>query len=58
MWEDNTKMHIQEIGWVGVYRIIWLEVGIRWRAFVNAVMILRFPYNLKIFSTSRGIIDF
>jgi hypothetical protein len=40
-WEDNIKMDLQEVGWVGMN---WLELAQdrdRWRALVNAVMNLR-----------------
>jgi hypothetical protein len=42
-WEDNIKMDLQEVGWVGMD---WIEVAQdrnRWRALVNAVMNLRVP---------------
>jgi hypothetical protein len=37
-WEDNIKMHPQEVGWEGM---AWSDVAQerdRWRALVNAVM--------------------
>ena len=40
-WEDNIKMNLQEVGWGhGLHRS---GSGHRWRALVNAVMILRVP---------------
>jgi hypothetical protein len=42
-WEDNIKMHLQEVGCGGVD---WIEVAQdrdRWRAVVNAVMNLGVP---------------
>jgi hypothetical protein len=42
-WEDNVKMDIHEVGCGGMG---WIEVAQnrdRWRALVNAVMILRVP---------------
>jgi hypothetical protein len=42
-WEDNIKMDLQEVGcgaWTG---LIWLRMGDRWQASVNAVMNLRGP---------------
>ena len=41
-WEDNIKMHLQEVGGVGD----WMELAQdrdRWRALVNTVMNLRVP---------------
>jgi hypothetical protein len=39
-WEDNIKMDLQEVGWVGAWTgLIWL----RWRDLVNAVINLRVP---------------
>jgi len=42
-WEDNTKIHIREIGWEGV---AWMHVvrdrG-QWQALVNMVMNLWVP---------------
>ena len=43
MWEDNSKMDLQE---VGCGRMEWIELAKernRWRALVNAVMNIRVP---------------
>ena len=42
-WEDNIKMGLQEVGYGGMDWIELAEDRDRWRAFVNAVMNLRFP---------------
>jgi hypothetical protein len=42
-WEDNIKMDLQEVGWVGMDWIDLAEDRDRWRALVNAVMNLRVP---------------
>jgi hypothetical protein len=41
-WEDNIKMHLQEVGW----GMDWIELTKdrdRWRALVNAVMNAHVP---------------
>jgi hypothetical protein len=40
-WEDDIKMDLQEVGWVGMDRIDLAQDRDRWRALVNAVMNLR-----------------
>ena len=43
VWEDNIKMDLHEVGCGGMN---WIELAKdrdRWRALVNAVMILRVP---------------
>jgi hypothetical protein len=42
-WEDNIKMDLREKGCGGTDWIELAEDRDRWRAFVNAVMNLRFP---------------
>jgi hypothetical protein len=42
-WEDNNKMHLQEVGCGGMDWIEVAQYSDRWRALVNAVMNLRFP---------------
>jgi hypothetical protein len=44
MWVDNIK-DLGETGWDGVDWIGLPQDGDKWRALVNAVMNLRFPYN-------------
>ena len=43
IWEDNIKMDVQEVGCGGMDWIHLAQDGDRWRAIVNAVMILRVP---------------
>ena len=40
-WEDNIKMELQEVGCGGMDWIELAQDRDRWRALVNAVMILR-----------------
>jgi len=40
-WEDDIKMNLQEVGWVGMDWIDLAQDRDRWRALVNAVMNLR-----------------
>jgi hypothetical protein len=42
-WEDNIKMDLREVGWVGVNWIELAQDRNRWRALVNAVTDLRVP---------------
>jgi hypothetical protein len=42
-WEDNIKMDLREIGFVGVDWIHLRQDRDRWQALVNTVMNLRFP---------------
>jgi hypothetical protein len=41
-WEDNIKMHLQEVGW-GMNWIDLAQDRDRWRAVMNAVMNLLIP---------------
>jgi hypothetical protein len=57
-WVDNIKMDLREVGWEGRD---WIDVDQdrdRWRAYVNAVMNLRVPYNAGKFSSCRTIGSF
>ena len=42
-WEDNIKMDLQEVEWVGMHLIDLAHDMGRWRALVNAVMNLLVP---------------
>ena len=42
-WENNIKIYLQEVGWVGIDWIYPSQDRDRWRAVVNAVMNLEFP---------------
>jgi hypothetical protein len=42
-WDDNNKMHLQEVGWRDMDWIDLVQDGDRWRARVNSVMNLRVP---------------
>jgi hypothetical protein len=37
-WEDNIKMHLQEVKWRGMDWIPLAQDNDRWRALVNAVV--------------------
>jgi hypothetical protein len=41
--EDNIKMDLQGVGWLGIDWIDMAQDRDRWRAFVSAVMNLRVP---------------
>jgi hypothetical protein len=42
-WEGNIKVDIQEVGCGGVDWIELAQYRYRWRAFLKAIMNLRFP---------------
>jgi hypothetical protein len=42
-WEDNIKMDLQDLEWVGMDWIDLAQERDRWRALVNEVMNLRVP---------------
>jgi len=42
-WENNMKMDLQDVGWVGMDWIDLAQDRNTWRALVNAVMNLRVP---------------
>jgi hypothetical protein len=42
-WEDNIRMDLREIGWVGMDWIDLAQDRNQWRALVNTVMNLRVP---------------
>ena len=50
--DDNIKMDLQEVGWVGMDWIDLAQDRDRWRALMKAVMNLRVPYNAGNFLTS------
>jgi hypothetical protein len=56
--EDNIKMDLQEVEWVGQSKggvMDWIDMTQdtdRWQACVNAVMNLRVPQNVGNFLTS------
>jgi hypothetical protein len=51
-WEDNIKMDLKDVGWVGMYCIDLVQDRDRPWALVNAVMNLRVPQNVGCFFTS------
>jgi hypothetical protein len=51
-WEDNIKVHLQEVGRRGMDWIELAEDRDRWQALVNAAMKFRVPKNAGNFLTS------
>jgi hypothetical protein len=51
-WEDNIKMDLREIGWVGMDWFDLAQDRDQWRALVNTVMNLRVPHNVGKFFSS------
>ena len=41
--QNGIKMHLQEVGWVGMDRIDLAQDRDRWQALVNVVMNIRVP---------------
>jgi hypothetical protein len=57
-WEDNIKVHLQEVGCGGMD---WIELALdkdTWRVLVSAVMNLRVPKNAGNFLTSCKPVSF
>jgi hypothetical protein len=50
--EDNIRMDLGEIGWVGVDRIHLAQDSDQWQALFNMVMNLQVPYMAGNFLTS------
>jgi len=48
-WEDNIKMDLQEVEWVGMDWINLAKVRNRWRVLINAVMNFRVPAKCREF---------
>jgi len=51
-WEDDIKMHFQDVEWGGTNCIDLVQNRNRWRALVNGVMNLRVTENAGNFLTS------
>jgi hypothetical protein len=50
-WEYNIKKSLQEVGWGSWKVLLWLTIGVRWRAVVNAAMNLRISQTVGNFLT-------
>jgi hypothetical protein len=44
-WEDNIRTDLRELGWEGVDWMHLAQDRDQWRAVVNTMMNLRFPWN-------------
>jgi hypothetical protein len=50
-WEDNIRMDLRETGWEGVDWMGLAQDSGQWRAFVNTVMNLQVPHNVRTLTT-------
>jgi hypothetical protein len=51
-WEDNIRMDLREIGWIGMDWIDLAQDRDQWRALVNTIMNLQVPYSFGKFLSS------
>jgi len=56
--EENMKMYLQEVWWVGLDWISLAQGYDRWQALVNVVMNFQVPQNRGNFLTSWGPVSF
>jgi len=56
--EDNSKMHLQKIGWKGMDGFGLTQDRDRWWALLNALMNLHVPLDAGNFLTSSGPVSF
>jgi len=49
---EDTKLYLQEVGWVEWSGLIWIRIGTGNRALLNAVMNCQTPRNAWNFWTS------